>query len=154
MTQGSAHSFQLLAEVLLVERLANSQGQLSEMLPFDAVENTVSGQLRERFTCQPSRHKEKRNLPYSLMKELQTLWASPTRAWELGHHDLIRLGAKLLRALLQGRNGVGADDELRFRELLQAVVYDLRIVVNEKDADMAEPVRGPDLRPETDQVRR
>ena len=123
MVQGSAHSFQLVAQVLFVQCPANSQRQLREMLPFNAVENAMPRQFRQGFSRQPSGHEEKRNFSHSLVKELQTLRTLPARAWALGYDDVVSMRTELLRALLQGRNDVGTDDELRFRQISQTVVY-------------------------------
>jgi len=68
------------------------------------------------------------------MEELQSLGPFPIRAGVLRNDDIIRLGSELFCALCQRQNAIGANSELRFFELLQAVFYRVGISVDEKDA--------------------
>jgi len=69
------------------------------------------------------------------MEELQCLRPFPIRAGVLRNDDIIRLGSELFCALRQRQNEIGADSELRFFELLQAVFYRVGISVDEQDAE-------------------
>jgi hypothetical protein len=80
------------------------------------------------------------------MEDLKCLCLFRARAWALGHNNIIRVGAELLRTLRQGQNGVGRDNKLRFFELLLALAYHLRLAMDEKDADRAAPVRRSAVR--------
>ena len=55
----------------------------------------------------------------------------------------------LFCALRQSQNDSGADNEARFLQLLQTVVYYFCIAVDEKDSDRAASVGDVTLRPET-----
>jgi hypothetical protein len=60
---------------------------------------------------------------------------------------------KPLRTLSQVQNEIGADSESRLLELFQAVVYDVRLAVDKKDAQRTAPMRGRPFRTETLQIR-
>ena len=77
----------------------------------------------------------------------------PIRAGILGNNYIIRLEAKLFCALRYGQDGIGADRELRFLELLQTAFYRVCIAVGEKDAKGPASVGSRAFRTATPMVR-
>jgi hypothetical protein len=99
VTQSFSGVFQLLTELFFIQGSANGHWQLSEMLSIDAIESTVSSELRDGFISQGAGHEDNGNLRLSLMKESQSLRSFPTRAGVLGHDDIKRLDAELFGTL-------------------------------------------------------
>ncbi len=112
---------------------------------FNKIERTKSGKLCDASASHGRGYEQKRDLLHCLLQELQCAGSSPTWAWILGNNHIIRVRSKLLCALRQIQNYKGINSELRPLELFYAIVYDVGIPVNEKNAEGPAPVRSGSL---------
>jgi hypothetical protein len=70
----------------------------------------------------------------------------------LGNHHIVGLGVEPLGALCQVQNEIGANEELRFFQFLQAVLYYFRLAMDKKDTQGPAPVRRCAFRSEVREI--
>jgi hypothetical protein len=140
MPQRLSGYFQLLAQLLFVQRLTYSHGQTSDMFSFNVIESAIGSQLRDGLISHGRGDEKQGNLLQLLMEDLQRPGAFQTWTRILGNDNVVRLRAKALGTLCQIQNEISAHNELRLFQLFQAVVHHLCIAVDEKDAHGAASV--------------
>ncbi|MGC2889260.1 MAG: hypothetical protein WB627_09345 [Candidatus Acidiferrum sp.] len=151
--QGFSGLIQLLTELPFVESLTNSRRQLCDAVSLHVIKNTVSSQLRDGLTSHRAGHKQQWNIPHLLMEDLQRLGTLYTRARVLGNYHIVGLGVQLFGTLCEVQDEICVQYELRLFQLFQAVLYYLRITVDEEHSKGPAPVKSRTAHSENRQIR-